>query len=366
MAVVISLYFSSETPLPSETPIARVSMSRADPRVDAAPGFRVSARSPEGRTLGRWVGDCPIAVAMTASLWLTAAGWQMEFVGPLNMGAALQAEAPIMGMPESAPHRDALEILARHFPGSAGDAAERPTRQEVSRPTPPKAEPPLRGSQVNRRQIEMIPSSGGDDRKRQLAMTLSVAARDLRSGLSVDDVSSDLAEKLLSIGGPRRSPDEDLDGLDDLDDDGLGDDGDDGAGAGGGPALPEGPSREVSTGHRVAPASGLRPLGRYEVPPGLSADDVAALQGYSAGSGYYDKLERTRAREHAELSRVRSIPLSPEPPPAPAPPPPDPDLAAESAVDGSTHSGQGDPSVKAPPRRRGPSTRRRAPATKAD
>ena len=110
-------------PAPSEQELA--SIPAHAPR---GPGYRISVTAAEtGRTIGRWVSDCPLSIVQGALLWLSMSPWQVEPAeGSLDYLAFLNDVPRGAPNPEGALPRQVFDLLGGNFPrrGAACRAGE--------------------------------------------------------------------------------------------------------------------------------------------------------------------------------------------------------------------------------------------------
>ncbi len=327
MAFVISDLDSNYAPLEGEEEV-RISLSRRDT------GYCLKAVTSDGRDVGRWVSDCPLAVTLYAMLWLGQSKWRIK-----QNKDSLPLQKILDDVPGIAPRgihpQQAIETLRRNFPpkptespttGASIDLAEpevvlnrgRVLTGPVADPAttmPPKTglfdagaiERPIReairslkkaieakvatGPAYGRPIAKLLASIGIQEHPdyssvdRPVAIQITNAligeVRRLQAGEPPDHV---YASVVAGFGlNPSSDPiDEELATLD--------------AELGLEETVPE-------AGQQVEPR--YRPLGPDEVPEGLSLEEVVQLESMTADDpSVRDKLNRTSSRAQREHDRI--------------------------------------------------------------
>ena len=210
--------------------------------------FRVSARSNRGRTLGRWVSNCPLSVVQTAMLYLNLristpqgeVNWQLtEAAHSIPLDNVLQ-QVPHPVSDQGMPPIEIISLLSQSFQQRPSAPSGVPTGSAPMPPTDSSRQrrlpPPQAASAMPPTPTPHTPEGGGanlgyvgtrrlkksaplGDDERALAHVLRDAMRDLRQGASAEDVIDGISDLF-------DEDDEDLDD-EDLDDEDLDDAGDD-------------------------------------------------------------------------------------------------------------------------------------------
>jgi len=325
-------------------------------------GYCMKAVTGENRDIGRWVGDCPLAVATTAMLWLTQRPWEIRLSKDSIDVQRILDEVPGL-VPRGRVHpQDAIEALRRNFPEKPTESNITGARVELRqrlRPaiSGPVAEPPP----VARRRVPPAPPAPemsaeeveqarfvaaldkslrratagiaagrkpgaalrrliteigldanllpaevdalNDDQITHVTNGLTHQIRVLRSGTVEPILVRNQTAAMLGIDLDARP---EADESDEIEDEEL-----ERELAEIDEELPEEEEDDEAEVPQEAPqvpakVQRLRPLGRDEVPAHLTEEQRVQLEQLSGDSALYEKMDRTRKRAEKEHQRINA------------------------------------------------------------
>jgi hypothetical protein len=325
-------------------------------------GYCMKAVTNENRDIGRWVSDCPLAVATTAMLWLTQRPWEIRLSkDSIDVQRILDEVEGLV--PRGRVHpQDALEALRRNFPEKptesnitgarvelrqrirpaiSGPVAEPPpvARRRAPPPPPPPEMSPEEVEQARfvaaldkslrranagiaagrkpgaalRRLITeigldpaMLPSeidTLNEDQLVHVRKGLTHQIRVLRSGKMEPILVRNQTAAMLGIDLDAPAEEDEIED-EELErelaeiDEELPEDAED-----------EEEEEDEAPAAPQVPAKierRLRPLGRDEVPPDLDEEQQAQLESLSGDPALYEKMDRTRKRAEREHQRINA------------------------------------------------------------